>query len=63
MGIMAISYFRISYHPVRHLAFYCFDLDYFAGSGGGDGGGGGRGISWDDPQLTDRSIFVFIDKA
>ena len=37
------------------------------GGGGGGGGGGGiggdRGISWDDPLLTDSSIFVFIEKV
>ena len=37
------------------------------GGGGGDGsgcgGGGGRGISLDDPPLTDSSIFVFIEKV
>ena len=36
------------------------------GGGGGGGGsciGGGRGISWDDPLVTDSSIFVFIEKA
>ena len=30
---------------------------------GGSGVGGGRGISWDDPPLTDSSILVFIEKV
>ena len=39
-----------------------------AGDGGGGGSGGGgiggeRGISWDDPLLTDSTIFVFVEKA
>jgi len=33
------------------------------GGGGGGSGGGGRGISWNDPLLTDSSIFLFIEKA
>ena len=40
------------------------------GGGGGGGGaninggdGGGRGISWDDPPLSDSMIFVFIEKV
>ena len=43
------------------------------GRGGGDGGGGGGdsdhgtrsvcGKSWDEPLLTDSSIFMFVEKA
>ena len=44
---------------------------WWAGGGGGGGGGGGsgggdvgrgRGISWEDPQLSDCSIFLFFLK-
>ena len=51
------------------LAIYFFYFHRFGGGGGGgssgSGGGIGRdhGISWDDPLLTDSSIFVFIEKA
>ena len=41
-------------------------LRFDGGSGGGGSGGrsgGGMRISWDDPLLTDSSIFVFIEKA
>ena len=37
-----------------------------SGGGGGvsgGGAGGDYGSSWDDPQLPDSSIFVFIEKA
>ena len=36
-----------------------------SGGGAGDGGSGGsgRGISWDDPLLTDNLISMFIEKA
>ena len=33
------------------------------GSGGGGGIGGGHSISWNDPLLSESSIFVFIEKA
>ena len=57
--ICDMTFFSISYHPVGHLDIYCFDFHRF----GGGGGGGGRSISWDDSQLTDSSILVFIEKA
>ena len=45
-----------------YLATYFVNVYRFGGAGGGgDGGGsigGDRGISWDDPLLTDSSIFV-----
>ena len=50
------------------MHIYFFNFHRFGGGGGGGDGGGGdiggdRGISWDDPLLTDCSIFLFIEKA
>ena len=53
-------------HRNHHNSTF-FALLWYTGGGGGGGGGGGiggdRGISWDDPLLTNSSIFVFIEKA
>ena len=51
---------RFLTRPIGPSAFCILAL---GGGIGGGGIGGGRGISWDDPPLTDSSIFVFIEKA
>ena len=48
----------------QRLAFCIFHFGSGDGEGGGGGGGvgGGRAISWDDPKLSDRSIFLFLKR-
>ena len=79
MAVALAVVFIMSYHPVGHLAIISsiFIVLVIAAvvavvvvaavqwwRGGVSGVGGGRGISWDDPLVTESSeSLVFIEKA